>query len=108
MTIETYAASVHWGRAVEVTLFKKQPAGDDLVASPLLFVAQPMDGGDTPPTMRLKPDEAQALAEALWKIGVRPHESRQNSVELAALKAHLADMRTISLGMLKPLIGPQP
>ena len=105
MAIETYAASVNYGRAVELPLFKKQRAGDDLVASALSFVAQPSDGGDTPATMRLPQDEGQAPAEALWKIGARPHESRQNTVELAALKAHLADMRAISLGMLKPLIG---
>jgi hypothetical protein len=50
---------------------------------------------ECPPSMRLDPDDAQRLFEALWQAGLRPSKVESAEGELAATKFHLEDMRKL-------------
>lgn len=46
---------------------------------------------------------AQSLFQALWDVGFRPNEGESSGAHVAALEAHLADMRMIALSAVYPL-----
>ena len=48
-----------------------------------------------PETCRLGADAAQELMDSLWDCGLRPTEGAGSAGQLAAVKAHLDDMRTL-------------
>ena len=54
----------------------------------------------TSPSMRLTPEEAQMLMDALWRAGVKP-TSEGSPGQLDALRKHLEDMRSIAFGYVK-------
>jgi hypothetical protein len=47
------------------------------------------------PTMRLMPEEAQALMDGLWDAGLRPVGGAGSAGQLDAVKYHLEDMRRL-------------
>jgi hypothetical protein len=47
------------------------------------------------PAMYMKPDEGQALIDALWDAGLRPSEGSGSAGALLATQQHLKDMRAI-------------
>lgn len=49
---------------------------------------------ETPPLL-VSEEAAQALADALWAIGVRPRDSHSVAGEVAAIKEHRDDMRRL-------------
>lgn len=49
----------------------------------------------------LSRDEAQALVDELWILGIRPSEGTGSAGSLAATERHLADMRRVAFGALK-------
>lgn len=49
----------------------------------------------SPPLMTLQPDEAQELMDELWRAGIRPGEGSGSSGQMAAVQAHLNDMRAL-------------
>lgn len=54
------------------------------------------------PTMRLDATAAQMLIDRLWDCGLRPtSEGGGSAGALAATKAHLDDMRTLTFALLK-------
>lgn len=53
---------------------------------------------EIPVALRLRGDEAQQLCDALWEAGVRPTNGAGSVGQLAAVQAHLEDMRTLVLG----------
>ena len=48
------------------------------------------------PTWRLTDEAAQELMDALWAAGLRPVEGRGSAGQLAAVQAHLEDMRKLA------------
>jgi hypothetical protein len=59
------------------------------------------DGEMIPAAMKLNPDEAQQLCDALWEAGIRPTNGEGSTGQLAATREHLADMKTIAFHALK-------
>ena len=53
------------------------------------------DNFEPPPSMYLKNEEAQRLADQLWAAGVRPTQSQQGQGMFEAQGRHLNDMRAI-------------
>ena len=67
------------------------------IAQPVEFVEQ--GGNDAlyaPPMMNLERDSAQRLMDELWKCGIRPSEGQGSAGQLAAVQAHLKDMRELA------------
>ena len=52
------------------------------------------EGTEPPPVCRIEDDAAQLLMDRLWRFGIRP-SCRVQADEIAAVKAHLADMRKL-------------
>lgn len=57
------------------------------------------EGEELQPTFSFRRDQMQTLMDELYRIGVRPSEAGTLG-ELAAVKAHLKDMRAIVAGAL--------
>ncbi len=53
------------------------------------------------PTLSLRHDEAQAMMDELWRIGLRPTEGSGSAGSLAATERHLKDMQAIAMGLLR-------
>lgn len=53
------------------------------------------------PALYLEPGELQGLMDELWRAGVRPTEGHASTGQLAAIQAHLADLRTLTFHTLK-------
>ena len=66
-------------------------------ALPLVFKTRTPEecGTVIEPTMVFKPDEAQQLMDELWLAGVRPTEGQGSVGQLAAVHAHLEDLRRL-------------
>jgi hypothetical protein len=56
---------------------------------------------DVLPVLKLRESEAQQLMDQLWRCGVRPTEGKGSAGQLAAVQAHLADMRELVAQKLK-------
>lgn len=54
------------------------------------------------PTFMLEGNMAQSLMDSMWKIGVRPNSGRRYEEEMALVKNHLDDMRTLVFEHPKP------
>lgn len=52
------------------------------------------------PTFRMRPEDAQSLAEQLWAAGFRPTQATKTGAD-AAQSRHLEDMRAIAFAKLK-------
>lgn len=52
-------------------------------------------GERTEPTFSLSDDRSQNLMDALWGAGFRPSEGTGSAGAMAAVQAHLADMRRL-------------
>ncbi len=46
-------------------------------------------------------DEAQALMDELWNVGLRPSEGTGSAGAMAATQKHLDDMQGIAIGLLR-------
>lgn len=62
---------------------------------PTLVEIDPNVGVRTDPTMNLHMEEAQQLMDELWRCGLRPTEGTGSAGAMAAVQAHLADMRKL-------------
>ncbi len=89
-----------------VTVVITRQDGRVEVGKPVIFEAGQNEGSSwVPPTFRLPFDDAQALMDALWAQGIRPVEGQGSAGQLAAVQAHLNDMRAIAsnnLGVILP------
>lgn len=70
------------------------------VAQPMQFAPLDDVGVQPAPVIRATRAELQALANALWDVGVRPYQAEGSAGQLAATNRHLADMRTIAFAKL--------
>lgn len=67
------------------------------VAFPLTFkqLTEEERNVQQPETLRLRPDEAQEFMDELWRCGIRPTEGAGSVGQMAAVQAHLQDMRKL-------------
>ena len=80
-----------------VALYCFQSRGDSGV--PVNFVAtvdsEYKEGDVTEPSLTLRDYEAQQLIDELWNIGLRPSQVDSSPNHIAALNAHLQDLRKL-------------
>lgn len=53
------------------------------------------DGEYRPPFLMIDREQAQELAAALWRAGVRTKESMESGAHRSAIEGHLSDMREL-------------
>jgi hypothetical protein len=88
-----YAERRRYHRRIEVVLVFEHPNGR-MVAEPVSF----KEIGDDiveQPTFDLSQEQGQRLMDQLWDCGLRPTEGTGSAGAMAAVQAHLADMRTL-------------
>jgi hypothetical protein len=62
---------------------------------PTLVEIDPSLGVQNQPTMNLRMEEAQQFMDELWRCGLRPTEGAGSAGAMAAVQAHLSDMRKL-------------
>jgi hypothetical protein len=81
--------------------------GRKVMAVQPVTLADSEEGADLPPFLTLGMDLAQSLMDELWNCGLRPSEGTGSAGAMAAVQAHLADMRALVFtpigGKLPPL-----
>lgn len=55
-----------------------------------------------PPTFSMSPEDAQALMDELWHVGIRPSEGSGSAGQMADVLNHLNDMRHIAFDRNPP------
>ncbi len=103
--LDIYAELHNFGRRIDLHIAKAyEPDATVIkVATPLTYVdvdRDVMNSGEQP-AISLNIADAQSLMDGLWKCGLRPSEGSGSAGSLAATERHLADMRQISLDLLK-------
>lgn len=64
--------------------------------------------GECEPTLTLRNEVAQQLLDRMWELGMRPSKVAEERGELAATKAHLADVIKQRDALMGKLLGPAP
>lgn len=83
------------GDAYALRLMHRDGNGQHSCAMPLTMqVHTPRNFID--PFVRLDASAAQQLMDGLWRAGVRPVDAKAGDAQVAAIQAHLADMRRIA------------
>lgn len=62
---------------------------------PIVY-AETTPGMYNEPLLRMEPEDAQRLMDALWGAGVRPGNGEGSVGQLGAMQKHLDDMRAIA------------
>lgn len=77
--------------------------GTRYVATPVCMTAltPEMEGMMLSPLLVMTKDSARNLMDELWNAGVRPSNEAGSVGELAAVKAHLKDMRELVAGFME-------
>jgi hypothetical protein len=94
--IECFAERSLYSRSVDLHFAEpQQPDGSRMVATAVVFERlEPMlTGGPAP--LQLHQDDAQRLMDELWHVGLRPSEGTGSAGAMAAVQAHLQDMRKL-------------
>ena len=93
----------HWGTRIQLSIGARDSGDGRTVthaAQGLTFL--PIEPSSyLPDSISLTPDEAQALVDELWILGVRPSEGTGSAGSLAATERHLADMRRVAFASLR-------
>jgi hypothetical protein len=87
-----------WSNKIGLNIGNKPVASGPLHrVMPLLFetVKQGESVIGDEPTLALEFEEAQALMDELYSVGVRPTEGHGSVGQVAAMKEHLGDMRRL-------------
>ena len=85
---------VVWTNSIEISIGVRAENGRMAIADPLTFRAT--DAGQIArPALTLRPQEAQTLIDELWNAGLRPSEGAGSAGAMAAVQAHLQDMRRL-------------
>lgn len=92
------SAPVSWGDAVHLHVARRAPDGAVSIVDPLVFRDHPPGRVLGEPTLLMTNAEAQTLMDALWNAHVRPTSGQGSAGQLAAVQAHLQDMRLLALG----------
>jgi len=86
---------VYAGCGVEVRIFEP-PNGNHsagYIEFPTMHTIS--EGEIIPAALSLSDSDAQQLSDALWEAGIRPSNGEGSTGQLAAVTAHLNDMRTL-------------
>jgi len=75
----------------EVNIFRMTPQGKEMLGSDQIIKEGEVS---SKPTMELEPEQLQALADELEKIGYKPQKGFMEG-KLEATEIHLKDMRTM-------------
>ena len=62
-------------------------------------------GVEPPALFSIQPEEAQALADALWDAGIRPVQGNGSVGQLAATERHLSEMSRITEKLLVKVLA---
>ena len=74
------------------------------IAKPMVFEKIEI-GLHVDPVLSMKKQEAEALMNELWRVGIRPSNGEGNVGQIGAIKHHLNDMRAIVEKQLKVKLG---
>jgi hypothetical protein len=91
-----------WSVGFALTIFERQENGRIAVCQSFEMLTQ--DEGTIFPAYAAIPfteEAAQHLMDQLWEAGVRPAGNRDSTGQVAALNAHIADLRRIAFRVLK-------
>lgn len=89
-----------WTNAIELRIAARD--GDRRVEHVAEITFRPIEENSySEPSIALRMDEAQALMDELWSVGLRPSEGTGSAGSLAATERHLADMQRVAFGALK-------
>jgi hypothetical protein len=75
-----------------------QPDGSRMVATAVTFERLEPGTIAPPAPLQLSQDDAQRLMDELWQVGLRPSEGTGSAGAMAAVQAHLQDMRELVFG----------
>ena len=98
--LEIFARRDVWADSIEIQIGHRAPDGSIAAGQPLVFSPHP-PGSVVPAALSMRTEEAQRLMDELWLAGLRPTEGSGSAGSLAATERHLADMRSIAMGLLK-------
>jgi hypothetical protein len=87
-----------WDNTVSVLLGERDEVTGQLSVVRTMVVDTLERGAMVTPSFRMTEANAQALFNELWNEGFRPKDGTGNSGHIAALSAHLADMRRLVFG----------
>ena len=77
---------------LDFCMYSKIPEGQTFVAETVnMKVVE--QGSLVEPLFNLDSDEAQALMDAMWNVGVRPSNGEGNVGMIGAMKEHLASLK---------------
>lgn len=82
-----------WSDAIAIRL--GQRLEDNLLVMQPAVMEEVRTGSFVEPSLRLPTEVAQRLMDELWHAGLRPAEGKGSAGQLAAMQAHLADMRKL-------------
>lgn len=97
---EIRAHAVPWERRIQLLITQEDERGNMYAAKPVAF-EECGENELQEPTVKIDFDAAQQLMDELWRCGLRPAEGRGSAGAMAATENHLADMRTITMALLK-------
>lgn len=99
--IEVRAEKAWFRNRIEFMVIQKSENGRTSVGRSITM--QTIEEGEAfgDPTFSLRPDEAQAMMDELWRVGLRPSEGTGSAGSLAATERHLKDMQAIAMGLLR-------
>lgn len=84
-----------WGEEFAVRMGRRTQDGWAVGEGMVFRVVPDNTNVETEPAFTLTRDDAQALMDELWHVGLRPTEGSGSAGSLAATQAHLKDMRTL-------------
>lgn len=85
----------NYGMSIDFQLHDHRPGGRVAVCEPVTLTILDKGVIEPRPTFSLTPSEAQELIDRLWDCGLRPSEGSGSAGAMAAVQAHLQDMRTL-------------
>lgn len=95
--------SVRYGRGFNLRIVQLDVCGEVVAeATPATFIPVQQDAAfaDAPVT-RIDKDACQQLMDDLWYLGFRPERGEMSVGQVAAVSAHLQDMRALVFAKLE-------
>ena len=94
LPIEIMCRKEYWHDGISLYMRQVTVGEGHTVAQPVVFAPAPRDMS-VDPMLHLTIHQAQEFMDELWGCGLRPSEGTGSAGAMAAVQAHLADMRTL-------------